>query len=124
MWLGDRGKRRKKSSKAKASRRRTMRIEPLEVRLTLHEEHEVVEGERWMDHVFDDNDILDATAANPPVISAIAAAAADDPSLIGQWSPLQDWPIEYINTVMLPTGKVLGYDRTLNMRIWDPVTNT
>src|SRR5262249_51373450 len=46
------------------------------------------------------------------------------PADVGQWSPLENWQVEFINAVMLPTGKVLGYDRTLNLRLWDPVTDT
>jgi hypothetical protein len=80
----------------------------------------------WLDHLLDDNAAEASTAGNPPVTHMVAAAqpSAAQPVDIGQFGPLQQWPIEWINAVMLPTGKVLGYDRTLNLTLWDPVTNT
>ena len=77
--------------------------------------------------MLDDNQANDLFASkNPPVTNEVAAVqpAGAQPVAIGQFGALQNWPIEWINAVMLPTGKVLGYDRTLNLTLWDPVTNT
>jgi len=32
---------------------------------------------------------------------------AQDPSLVGQWSPVQDWPVVSVHIIMLPTREVL-----------------
>ncbi|MEX0677393.1 MAG: Calx-beta domain-containing protein, partial [Pirellulales bacterium] len=91
-----------------------------------NEASEGVHLEGWLAHLLYDGDALEASAANPPNPGLIGGPGAPNAPLseTGQWDPLQNWPIEYINALMLPTGKVLGYDRTLNLRLWDPVTNT
>ncbi len=82
------------------------------------------EGGAWLDHYLDDDAALQATAADSPSPDLVQAAVVGAPAQVGQWGDLQNWPNEWINALMLPTGKVLGYDRTLNLRLWDPVTNT
>src|SRR6185369_17757846 len=116
MWSRNR-KSRRRIKKRNASR--PLRFERLEMRVLMHSNDEG----NWLEHALDDDAILDATAAHPPVVAPLAVAAAPDPSAVGQWGALQNWPIEFINALMLPTGKVMGYDRTLNLRLWDPTTN-
>ncbi len=50
----------------------------------------------------------------------------DDESarLEGQWSNPEIWPIVAIHTHVLPTGRVLFWDRFGETRLWDPVTDT
>jgi hypothetical protein len=65
---------------------------------------------------------LRGAAANPPGL---------DPSVVGQWGPVTNWPILSIHATLMPNGKVLAYghdapdsaDETLGT-IWDPNTNT
>ncbi len=117
-------------------------IEFLEERLALHADHDhgdpdpvpVPEPELdkhssansdWLQHTLYDNEVFQDTAGNEPTPHrAEALVDPDAPSSeVGQWSPLQDWPINFINALMLPTGKVMGYDRNFNVRLWDPITN-
>ena len=112
--------------KAVRHRSRRLHIEMLELRLALHdgEDHGDATAEQpWLAHLIADNATYDAAAAVGMPQPALVVAAAP-PANPGQWGPLQTWPIEMINAVLLPTGKVLGWDRTFNLRLWDPVTNT
>ncbi len=56
--------------------------------------------------------------------------------LYGQWSPVYDWPLVAIHTMLLPNGKVLAWDSVNDLPtennqvhdftrvvIWDPATN-
>lgn len=45
-----------------------------------------------------------------------------NPSVVGQWSPLQSWPIVSVHSQMLPTGKVMFYSYTDGPFLWDPAT--
>jgi galactose oxidase len=47
---------------------------------------------------------------------------AQDPSVVGQWSAVQNWPIVAVHAHLLPTGKVLFYPYSDDPRLWDPVT--
>ena len=49
---------------------------------------------------------------------------AQDPSIVGQWSPVQALPIVAVHAHLLPTGKVLFYPYTDDPHLWDPVTGT
>ena len=111
-----------KTSKTSIFRVRTARLECLETRICLHDG----EDGPWLDHMLDDDAVSQSLATTPMVSALVTApqAAVPQPSDVGQWGALENWPIECINLVMLPTGKVLGYDRTLNLRLWDPTTNT
>ncbi len=118
---------------------RRLRIETLESRIALHAGHdhdldptpEPEEGHdhganqtSWLAHLIEDNAAFDAAVvAGMPQPDQLLAAAVPGANQ-GQWGPLQAWPIEAINAVLLPTGKVLGWDRTFNLRLWDPTTNT
>ena len=121
-WNSSRGKKRRKQKEA---RFRRSRHERLERRLCLHEGDDT-STEDWLDHYNDDNALLSQLLAAPPQDVAqipITVPQATTPATSGQWGPLQNWPVEFINALMLPTGKVMGWDRTMNLRIWDPVTN-
>ncbi|HKB06390.1 MAG TPA: LamG-like jellyroll fold domain-containing protein, partial [Gemmataceae bacterium] len=56
--------------------------------------------------------------------------APASPATVGQWSPVMDWPLVAINTVLLQDGRVLMWDGGPNCigsesaRVWDPATNT
>jgi Galactose oxidase-like, Early set domain/Fibronectin type III domain/Galactose oxidase, central domain len=77
--------------------------------------------------------------ARPPVIAAALAATAavwlmgasasivraqSDPSLKGEWSAVQTWPIVSVNASLLPTGKVTFYPYSDDARLWDPSTSS
>jgi hypothetical protein len=101
------------------------------------------------DHAEDDSVALDAakeerladhTVARSTAESADAAAAvAADPGEVGQWGPLEDWPVVGIHVALLPNGKVLAwdasnlldqsYDKTTDhtftrVTVYDPATGT
>ena len=116
---------RRDRSKVRDSRFRSVRYESLEPRLCLHNDGNPAD---WLDHFNDDAQILQSLiAANPASVAQLSSAAPSistaSLSTSGQWGALQQWPVEFINALMLPTGKVLGWDRLLNLRLWDPVTN-
>ena len=54
----------------------------------------------------------------------------NDPSVIGSWSPVMDWPLVAINTVLLRDGRVLMWDGdaggdcigSQSARVWNPAT--
>jgi len=80
----------------------------------------------WLDHYVDDVAAEDTLVAAGATVtpSLTAATLSTAPTDVGQWSALQNWPIEAIQAQMLPTGKVLMWDRTMNALLWDPTTNT
>ena len=54
---------------------------------------------------------------------SISGAAHGDASSIGQWSEVQDWPIQAIHAIQLPTGKVMVWQSwQTSAAIWDPAT--
>ena len=61
------------------------------------------------------------------VFIAASAAHAQDPSVVGQWSPLANWPFINTHAMVLPNGKVLWWPSWANgdnPMIYDPVANT
>jgi len=42
--------------------------------------------------------------------AASAAALAADPGQVGQWGPVEPWPVVGIHVALLPNGKVLAFD--------------
>jgi hypothetical protein len=56
-------------------------------------------------------------------LGLFGAASAQDPSSVGEWSPVQPWPIVAVHAHLLPNGKVLFYPYTDDAYLWDPVTN-
>jgi galactose oxidase-like protein/glyoxal oxidase-like protein len=47
---------------------------------------------------------------------------AQDLSITGEWSSLQDWPVTAVHDQMLPTGKVLFWGFSDEAWLWDPAT--
>ena len=67
---------------------------------------------------------LGGTATSTSITVTVSNAA--NPSVTGQWSGVQTWPIVPVNTILLKTGKVLTYDRVsagITAQVWDPSTN-
>jgi hypothetical protein len=73
--------------------------------------------------------IGDATQA------AVATAGAEGD--VGQWGPVEDWPVVGVHVALLPNGKVLAYDSVgdnatetypvhdhTRATVWDPATGT
>ncbi len=73
-----------------------------------------------------------ATAADA---RAAAQAVGDDPGVVGQWGPVEDWPVVAIHAALLPNGKVVAWDSMLDAAdkpaggtpftratVWDPAT--
>ncbi|MBB6051371.1 PA14 domain-containing protein [Armatimonas rosea] len=59
--------------------------------------------------------------------SLLPRTALAQTNVLGEWGPLQQWPIRSIHSAMLPTGKVLFWTRTpegTQPRLYDPTTNT
>jgi hypothetical protein len=50
------------------------------------------------------------------------ANAQEDPSLVGEWSDVEQWPVVAVHALMLPTGQVMfwAYDETAEFHLWDP----
>jgi len=58
-------------------------------------------------------------------ITYSTSSAAQDPSMIGQWSAVMAWPIAPVHTLLQPSGEVLVWDRFNagpGARIWNPNT--
>src|SRR5262249_29732927 len=62
-------------------------------------------------------------------VTITVANLGPDPSQIGQWSSVINWPLVAINSVFLKDGRVLMWDGgsscigSSSARVWDPVTN-
>jgi Domain of unknown function (DUF1929)/Fibronectin type III domain/Galactose oxidase, central domain len=57
----------------------------------------------------------------------VSSAGAQDPAIVGQFSPVMTWPYKAVHANLLPTGKVLWWPSFGNgdrPTIWDPSTNT
>jgi hypothetical protein len=65
-----------------------------------------------------------------------AAATAGDPGEVGQWGPLEEWPVVPVWAALLPNGKVLAYasvgtkatesyaeQNKTEATLWDPATH-
>lgn len=71
--------------------------------------------------------LLWITVALVTLAGAHHRANAQDPSVVGQFSPLMNWYANATHAVLLPSGKVLWWPSFGNgdkPRIWDPVANT
>jgi len=59
--------------------------------------------------------------------SVTVTVTQPDPSLVGQWGNVSDWPIVPVHATLLSTGQVLASDGQglgQDARVWNPVTNT
>jgi galactose oxidase len=57
---------------------------------------------------------------------AVSPASAQDPAIVGQFSPVITWPYKAVHAHLLPTGKVLWWPSFANgdnPTLWDPSTN-
>lgn len=77
-----------------------------------------------------------AKRARPPLLAAALASivaawwlmgprasivrAQSDPSVSGQWSAMQSWPVISVHASLLPTGNVIFYPYSDDARLWDP----
>ncbi len=52
-----------------------------------------------------------------------ASPALGQASVVGQWSAVENWPIVSVHTVALPSGEVLFYPYSDDIRLWDPATS-
>src|SRR5215831_14458143 len=57
------------------------------------------------------------------VLLALSGVKAQDPATVGEWSPVIGWPYEAIHAHLLPTGKVMFWDRGDHSHLWDPTTS-
>ncbi len=101
------------------------------------------------EHIEEDSVTIDAAgearltreteAADAPEAraAAVQAAAVGNEHVVGQWSPVADWPVVAVHTALLTNGKVLAYDSiddapteshevhdTTRATVWDPATGT
>ncbi len=65
-----------------------------------------------------------ATSGDAVFVTGNATAAT-----IGQWSPVQDWPLVAVHMALMPTGEVLvwdGWELAPNVyaRVWNPTSQT
>ncbi|HKF75685.1 MAG TPA: galactose oxidase-like domain-containing protein, partial [Candidatus Dormibacteraeota bacterium] len=70
-------------------------------------------------------------AAGGPAVPAAALPAvrlvASDPSQVGQWGALMNWPLDAVHASLMPSGSVLLWDAwetggTPSVRLWNPAT--
>lgn len=64
-----------------------------------------------------------------PNLSFTDADQATTSALLGEWAPLDNWPLVDVHSVLLRTGDVLMWDAwetggTPSVRLWHPTTNT
>lgn len=68
--------------------------------------------------------------AAPVTWSFSTASASADPSIVGQWSSVQNWPLVALNQILLNNGQVLMYDGgpacigSSSATVYDPSTGT
>src|SRR6267143_2021274 len=60
----------------------------------------------------------------------VSNSGGSDPSVVGQWSAPATWPLVSVHLNVLPTGKVLAWDNSIDHAnhlnaavVWDPITN-
>jgi galactose oxidase len=61
------------------------------------------------------------------LLIAVSRASAQEPAIVGQFSPVVTWPYKAVHAHLLPTGKVLwwpSFGNGDNPTLWDPETNT
>ncbi len=57
------------------------------------------------------------------VLCAGASPLRAQPSAVGQWSAVENWPTVSVHTAALPSGEVLFYTYSDDIRLWDPATS-
>ncbi len=76
------------------------------------------------------NEIFKVSLSNPggqavvggPKTATVTIIDDETARLVGRWSTVMCWPIVAIHMHLLPTGKVMFWDRPGNHALWDPVT--
>jgi hypothetical protein len=61
------------------------------------------------------------------LLCGVSSFAQSDPSVVGQWTPVQQWPYLAGHAHLLPNGNVMfwpTYSNGDNPQIWDPIANT
>jgi hypothetical protein len=93
-------------------------MERLEDRRLMHADHDHTEAKALAA-------VYSEPAALAEVAAVQAAAVSTDPAIAGRWNTVASWNQEAVNAVMLPTGKVMVWNYTVNSTfLWDPVTDT
>ena len=57
-------------------------------------------------------------------VPLFAPRAAAQPSVVGEWGTVMNWPIVAVHMHLLPTGKVLFWPYNDDPRLFDPATGT
>jgi len=67
-----------------------------------------------------------ATSHADPTRSATATVTVQmtPPPLLGQWDPVETWPVVPIHAVLMQDGRVLNWSRLGEATVWDPASNT
>src|SRR4051794_6340498 len=68
------------------------------------------EAEDAVMHTAAQEQALDKHTRAATASAATAAAVAVGPQDVGQWGPVEDWPVVGVHVALLPNGKVLAYD--------------
>jgi hypothetical protein len=76
------------------------------------------------------NRALTASEIHDDMTTPIGSPTPIDPSTVGQWSAVMNWPLVAVNMVQMNNGKILMWDGGWNLcqgsesvRVWDPATN-
>lgn len=96
-----------------------------------HPQLERLEPRFLMHGAGDDIDDAATVAAfsDPAAVAALSATQSVGisavPSVAGQWASVASWSTEAVHAALLPTGKVMVWNYTVNSTfLYDPVTNT
>src|SRR5437870_10568376 len=71
--------------------------------------------------------VLELLSAVAVAFTRSVAYAQTDPSIMGQWTLVEQWPYIAGHSHLLPNGKVLfwpTYSNGDNPQLWDPATNS
>src|SRR6266850_3316077 len=75
-------------------------------------------------------DLAGNLATSTSVSVTVSNSSPNDPTIVGQWSAPTTWPLVSVHLNVLPTGKVLAWDNSIDHAnhlnaavVWDPITN-
>lgn len=66
--------------------------------------------------------LIAVVAVSAPRVAIVPPVKAQDLSVVGQWSPPQDWPITAVHDHLLHTGQVLLWGYSDEAWLWNPAT--